>query len=94
MDAALFHRYQQAEPFIDKAVSRIQYPSDELKLDMKAFFEPKNKKEDALLFGSFSKYHHGKIQDAFLVCQKGYAHTQDPKFKKLLYLNAIIKNLK
>lgn len=74
--------------------SRIEYPSDVLKLDMIEFFQPKDKKEKALLFGSFSKYSHDKIRDAFTICTKGYRQTQDPKYKSLLYLNAIIRKLK
>lgn len=92
MNNLSLEKYQLALPIVDKAATL--YASDVLKTDMQAFFKPKDKKEKALLFGAFCKYHHGKIQDAFLTCQKGYAQTQDPKYKSLLYLNGIIKRLK
>lgn len=93
MDIALFQKYQLAKIVVEE-VKKIEYPSDILKLDMKEFFKPNNKREDALLFGAFSKYHHGKIQDAFLTCQKGWLHTQEEKYKSILYLVGIIKKLK
>lgn len=72
----------------------ILYSSDILKLDMIEFFKPKDKREKGLLFGNFSKHHHGKIQDAYSCCLKGFKNTGDVKYKSLLYLNAIIRNLK
>lgn len=93
MQLDLFQKYQLANIIIEE-VHRVEYPSDVLKLEMKEFFKPKDKREQALLFGSFSKYHHGKIRDAFSVCQKGWKHTEEPKYKSLLYLVAIIKNIK
>lgn len=79
-------------PVLEKS-SKIEYQSDVLKLDMKEFFKPKGKREDALLFGAFSKYHHGKIQDAFTACEKGWRATEDKKYKSLLYMIGIIKKL-
>ena len=92
MNNLSLEKYQLALPIVDKAATL--YASDVLKKDMQAFFEPKDKREKALLFGAFCNYHHGKIQDAFTACFKGYAQTQDPKYKDLLYLNGIIKRLK
>lgn len=86
-------RYKQLCELTTKAVKEV-YESDVLKKEMKLFFNPKNKSEDALLFGSFAKYHHGKIKDAFIVCEKGFKHTGESKFKSIKYLIAIIKNLK
>lgn len=103
MELTLFSKYQHLDTLTTKAVDRlkldddpprIEYSSDVLKLDMKKFFNPKDKREKALLFGTFSKFHHGKIQDAFLTCQKGFKNTADVKYKSLLYLIGIIKKLK
>lgn len=93
MDIALFDKYKLAT-IIKEEVTKITYSSDVLKKDMQEFFHPKNTREKALLFGAFSKYHHGKIQDAFLTCQKGWLHTQEEKYKSILYLVGIIKKLK
>lgn len=86
-------KYKQLCNLTTKAVEEI-YESDVLKKDMQVFFKPKDKVEDALLFGAFAKYHHGKIKDAFIVCEKGFKHTGDGKFKSIKYLIAIIRNLK
>lgn len=94
MDSALFLKYQQATSLVTKAVNRIEYPSDELKLEMNEFFNPKDKAERALLFGAFAKYHHGKIRDAFITCKKGFFHTGEEKYRSLKYMIGIIKKLK
>jgi len=86
-------RFKVASDLTTKVV-KIQYASDVLKLDMKEFFNPKNKTDDALLFGAFAKYHHGKIQDAFLTCQKGFLHSKEEKYRSITYLIGIIRNLK
>lgn len=94
MESSLFDRYKFADNLITKAV-KLEYASDVLKIDMKEFFKPKDKKEEALLFGTFSKYNHDKITDAFLVCQKGFKNIEETmKYKSLLYLTAIIRKLK
>lgn len=94
MELQLFDKYKIQNNLTIKTVKKIEYPSDVLKIDMNVFFEPKDKKEKALLFGAFSKYNHEKIRDAFIVCEKGYRQKQEEKYKSLLYLIAIIKKLK
>ena len=86
-------KFKVANELVSKAV-KLQYASDVLKVDMKEFFNPKNKREDALLFGAFAKYHHGKIQDAFLTCQKGFLHTKEEKYRSILYFIGIVRKLK
>jgi len=91
--ALTLERFKQASAITTKAVHRIQYPSDVLKLDMKDFFSPKEKRDKALLFGLFSKYHHDKIRDAYVTCEKGWKRTAEEKYKNLKYLIGIVKRL-
>lgn len=86
----LQEKYMVLSSLTTKAV----FASDELKLNMQKFFEPKDKKERALLFGAFSKYHHGKILDAYTICSKNYNLTNEAKYRSLLYLIGVIKKLK
>lgn len=88
MDQSLFAKYLTTEK------NNVKFPSDALKLDAQAFFNPKDKKEKALLFGCFSKYNHDKIRDALITCEKGFKHTEEMKYKKILYFIGIIKKLK
>ncbi len=93
MEVSLFTKYI-APQSISALPERVEYASDILKVDMQKFFSPKDKKERALLFGAFSKYHHGKIRDAFITCEKGWKATEDMKFKSILYMIGIVRNLK
>lgn len=88
MDVGLFDKY------LKETKSKITNSSDVLKLDVQAFFTPNDKKEKAILFGCFSKYHHDKIRDALNTCEKGFKHTEDLKYKNPLYFIGIIKKLK
>lgn len=86
-------KYKQLCNLTTKAVEEI-YESDVIKKDMQLFFNPTTKEDKALLFGAFAKYHHGKIKDAFITCEKSFKHTGDSKFKSIRYLIGIIRNLK
>jgi hypothetical protein len=86
-------KYKQLCNLTTKAVEEI-YESDVIKKDMQLFFNPNTKEDKALLFGAFAKYHHGKIKDAFITCEKNFKHTGDSKFKSIKYLLGIIKRLK
>lgn len=90
MELSLFDKYKIASELVNKVVLE----SDVIKKDMQLFFNPKNKSERALLFGAFAKYNHDKLKDAFIVCEKGFKHTGENKYKEIKYLIAITKNLK